>query len=435
MKKKSNIFSAFSKHPQLISCIALGIAVFSVYYPVLSNEFLMHWDDQWVVINNYTYNGFEANNLRMIFTEFYHGQYAPLNQLYYTALYSVFGLNPSVFHLGSLLLHYANVLLVYCFLRRILSMTGGFGSTYITGTAFIAAMLFAVHPFNVESVAWISASKIPLYSFFFLLAMISYLRYAGGKKLKYYFIALALFVLSFGGKEQAVSLSLTVILLDSVLGRNLKDKRIWFEKIPFLVLALAGGIITVWSVGGGYMSGEGSYPFYQRIVFSSYALMEYFVKCIAPVKLSYLYMYPNLAGESVPLNFWIYPVLALVLLTAFIYRFNIRKHRYAYFLLLFFIANLAVTLHVISLPRFTIIADRYVYISSIAVFLGIAMLFVYATERYPNFKRLLFTGLAIYMLSVGLYSHERSKVWHDTDSLKKELREHLEQRNRIDGKN
>jgi hypothetical protein len=179
------------------------------------------------------------------------------------------------------------------------------------------------------------------------------------------------------------------------------------------------------------MSGEGSYPFYQRIVFSSYALTEYFVKCVIPVKLSYIYLYPNLAGEAIPLHFWIYPVLIPVVFAVFISRFNIRKHRHAYFLLLFFIANLAVTLHVISLPRFAIIADRYVYISSISVFLSIAMLFRYATQRYPGFKRLLFTGLAIYVLFTGLYSHERSKVWHDTDSLKKEIRELIEQKKLI----
>jgi hypothetical protein len=425
----NNILTVFSKRPQLSACLALCIAVFSVYFPVLSNEFLMFWDDQWVVINNYTYNGLTADNIRRILTEFYHGQYAPLNQLYYTCLYSVFGLNPFVFHSGSLLLHLSNVLLVYCFLRRLLSLTCGFGSVDVNCTAFIAALLFAVHPFNVESVAWLSASKVPLYSFFFLLAMISYIRYAGSKKLKYYFLTLLLFILSFGGKEQAVSLSLTVILLDYVLGRDMKDRKIWFEKIPFLILAAVGGMITVYSVGRGYMSGEGSYPFYQRAVFSSYALAEYFIKCTVPVKLSYLYMYPNLAGEAIPLNFWIYPALAPVLFAVFVSRFNIRKHRHAYFVLLFFIVNLAVTLHVISLPRFAIIADRYVYVSSIAVFLSIALLFRYASQRYPGFKRLLITGLSIYVLFTGLYSHERSKVWHDTDSLKKEMRELIEQRN------
>jgi hypothetical protein len=249
----NNILAILSKRPHLFACFALGIAVFSVYFPALSNEFLMFWDDQWVVINNYTYNGFTTDNIWRILTEFYHGQYAPLNQLYYTCLYSIFGLNPFVFHLGSLLLHLSNVLLVYCFLRILLSLTVSFNSTDVNCTAFIAALLFAVHPFNVESVAWLSASKIPLYSFFFLLAMISYIRYVSSKRLKYYFFTLLLFVFSFGGKEQAVSLSLTVILLDYVLGRDMKDKKIWFEKIPFLLLAVAGGIVTVYSVGRIYV--------------------------------------------------------------------------------------------------------------------------------------------------------------------------------------
>jgi hypothetical protein len=131
----------------LSACLALGLAVFSVYFPALSNEFLMQWDDHWV-----------------------------------------------------------------------------------------------------ESAAWLSASKIPLYSFFFLLALISYVGYVRGRQLKYYFLSL-LFVLSFGGKEQAVSLSLTLVLFDYVLGRNMKDRNIWFEKIPFFVFTILGGMITVYSAG------------------------------------------------------------------------------------------------------------------------------------------------------------------------------------------
>jgi hypothetical protein len=425
----NNIPAFFSRRPQLSACLALGLAVFAVYFPALSNGFLMLWDDQWVVINNYTYHGLAPDNLWRILTEFYHGQYAPLNQYYYTCLYSAFGLNPFAFHLGSVLLHYANTLFVYCLFRRALSLSGSFGSTAGSRIAFFTALLFAVHPFNVESVAWLSASKIPVYSFFFLLASISYVRYISGKKLKYYFLTLLLFILSFGGKEQAVALSLTAVLFDYVLGRNLKDKKVWLEKIPFFVLAILGGIITIHSVGRGYMTGEGSYPFHQRIVFSAYALAEYFVKCAAPVKLSYLYLYPNQPGEAIPVNFWIYPVLVAVLFITFIYRFNILKHKWQYFLLLFFIANLAVTLHIISLPRFAVIADRYAYISSIAVCLSIAMLSQYAAGRYPGLKRLIVAGLVIYVLLLGAYSHERSKVWHDTDSLKKELREQIEQRN------
>jgi hypothetical protein len=96
----NNIPAFLSKRPQLSACIALGLAVFAVYFPALSNGFLMLWDDQWVVINSYTYHGLAPDNLWRILTEFYHGQYAPLNQFYYTCLYSAFGLNPPLLSSG-----------------------------------------------------------------------------------------------------------------------------------------------------------------------------------------------------------------------------------------------------------------------------------------------------------------------------------------------
>jgi hypothetical protein len=405
----------------------LGAATFLVYIPALSNEFLMRWDDQWVVINNYTYHGFTADNLWRILTEFYHGQYAPLNQLYYTALYAVFGLNPFVFHLGSLLLHFANVMLVYCLFRYVLSLSGVFDRPVGDRLALFTALLFAIHPFNVESVAWLSASKILVYAFFFLLASIAYVRYISSKKKKYYFLSLLLFVLSFGGKEQAVTLSLSVVLFDYVLVRNLRDWKVWFEKAPFFILAVLGGIVTVYSQGKGYIEGSG-YPFYQRLVFSSYTLTEYFAKCVIPVKLSYIYPFPILKGEALPVNFWVYPGIVITLLAAFVYNVNLRRHKLMYFALLFFIVNLLVCLHIFSLPRFAIVADRYVYISSTAVFLSIGMLLQYLSKRYLKYKRLLMSGLAVYILLLGIYSHERTKVWHDIDSLKKELREQVQER-------
>jgi hypothetical protein len=421
------IVPVFSKRPQLGAYATLVIATLLVYFPALSNEFLMLWDDQWVVINSYTYHGFTADNLWRILTEFYKGQYAPFNQLYYTSLYAVFGLNAFVFHLGSLLLHLANVLFVYSLIHTVLPLSRRFNKTNGNYIAFFTALLFAIHPFNVESVAWLSASKVLVYSFFFLLALLSYVKYISSKKLKFYFLTLLLFVFSFGGKEQAVSLSLTVLLLDYVLGRNLKDKKIWFEKIPFFALSILGGIVAIHAVGRGYIEGTG-YPFHQRIVYSSYALVEYFVKCVTPVKLSYLYPYPNQMGEALPLNFWIYPALVLVLLSVFVYYFRVQKHKWAYFVLLFFIVNLSVTLHIISLPRFAIVADRYVYISSIAVCLSIGMLSQYIVVRYHGLKRLFIAGLVMYVLLLGTYSNERVKVWHDVISLKKELREQVQQR-------
>ena len=127
---------------------SLALAVFAAHFPILGNDFLYFWDDQWVVMNRYTESGINFNNLWAILTEFYHGQYAPLNESLYLILYTFFGYNPFWFHLASLLLHSANVLLVYFCIKLLLGIYRRFVVEHKKLTAFFTALIFALHPFN-----------------------------------------------------------------------------------------------------------------------------------------------------------------------------------------------------------------------------------------------------------------------------------------------
>jgi hypothetical protein len=304
-------------------------------------------------------------------------------------------------------------------------LSGSFDKSSSHFAGFVTALLLAVHPFNVEAVAWLSASKVVLYAVFYFSALTAYMHYINSGKLKYYCFSLCLFIVSFGAKEQAVVLSISVVLMDCVLNRNLKDKKIWLEKLPFFIFSIFGGLLTIQSQVKGL--DEVSYHISQRIVFAAYTLTEYFTKCVAPVKLSYLYPFSSQPWEVMPLKLMIYPV-AICILTILLIKFRIQKYRWPCFLLLFFVANLAVALHIISLSRFAIVADRYVYVASAAVFLGIGMLCLQLIKRYPKYRKLIIICLGIYIISLGVYAHQRTKVWLDTDSLKKELREQIQKR-------
>src|SRR5690606_27264453 len=113
--------------------------------------FLYGWDDQWFVTNHYTENGLNWSNLSDILTHFHYGQYAPLNQIYYTALYSLFGYNPAYYHITSVVLHICNVILVYTLVSRIAPnlLQDRQVSKRIP---FITGFLFAILPVNVEPV-------------------------------------------------------------------------------------------------------------------------------------------------------------------------------------------------------------------------------------------------------------------------------------------
>jgi len=424
----SNAF-AYIKNSRWFYPVLLIVSVLAVYFPILGNDFLYYWDDQWVVMNNYTISGLNGQNLWAIFSQFYHGQYAPLNESLYLILYSLFGYRPFWFHLASLLLHAANVLLVYICIFRLLELSKKIVAEHKQIIAFFTALIFAVHPFNVESVAWMSASKVLVYSFFYLLATYTFLIYLRRNKLQYYFWALLLFVCSFLGKEQAVSFPLWMLLIYWLTGTGFKNKKLWFAVAPFLLLSAAFGIITILSqTGGKSLFDHVGYPIWQRMVYACYTFSEYFLKSVFPFKLSYLYPFPSVVGDPLPQWLLIYPALLTVLLLAF--GKPIVRNKIWVFCLLFFGIHIAVALHIVSLSRFTVVADRYVYMASIGACLLIAYYAIRFINEWKGYKKLGLTlTFAAYLLYFGVYANIRTRVWHDTDSLKKEIRELLKERN------
>ncbi len=403
-------------------CFLLILIVSGAFSPIIKNDFLYFWDDQWVVINDYTQGGYSLNNLWAILTEFYHGQYAPLNELNYIIIYSLFGYDPFWFHLVSFFWHIANVILVYLFVLLLLDKINALDNRSIGTIAFYTAFLFGIHPLTVESTAWVSASKVLIYSFFYLLALLSYIQYLNKNKIRYYIYTLILFFLSFLGKEQAVTLPLCLLLIDWFFQRNLKDKNLWFEKLPFFTLAIFFGFITILSQEGGGNAPQ--YPFFQRGVLSFYTLFEYLVKTIFPFKLSYIYPFPMQVGEAIPTRFFIYPVIVLFLVYI-IYLF--RKNRVLVFSVLFFVTHLSVAINIISTSRFSIVADRYAYLAIV----GIMFLITYHVISLTKEKRLnkmVLLLLLLYGVYLGIYTHTYSKQWKGTVTLKKHLRELLKQR-------
>jgi len=420
---------AHIKNSRWIYPVLLTGSVLAVYFPILGNDFLYYWDDQWVVMNDYTISGLNGENLWAIFSEFYHGQYAPMNESLYLILYSAFEYNPFWFHLTSLLLHIANVLLVYACIFRLLELSKKIVVEYKQFIAFFTALIFAVHPFNVESVAWMSASKVLVYSFFYMLATYTFLNYLKRNKWQYYFLTLFLFICSFLGKEQAVSFPLWILLIFWLTGYSFKNKKLWLAVAPFLLLSAVFGIITILSqTGDGSLFDEGGYPVWQRVVYACYTFTEYFLKSVFPFKLSFLYPFPSLVGDPLPQWLLLYPALLTVLLLSF-WKLIVR-HKIWIFCLLFFGIHIAVALHIVSLSRFTVVADRYVYMASIGACLLIAYYAVRFIKEWKGYRQLgLSLAFAAYLLYFGVYTNIRSRVWHDTDSLKKEIKELLKERN------
>ena len=105
--------------------------------------------------------------------------------------------------------------------------------------AFFTALLWGIHPVNVESVAWLSASKVLIYTFFYLLSLLCYLKYVQNRRNTYFLLTLFFFICSFLGKEHAVTLPVCLLLIDYFVGRDFHNRELWVEKISFFSLSLS----------------------------------------------------------------------------------------------------------------------------------------------------------------------------------------------------
>ncbi len=401
----------------MVYCGLFGILIAIVYFKVLSADFLYGWDDQWFVTNDYTEEGIKSDNILAIFTEFYRGQYAPVNQLYYTTIHSIFGYDRAIFHFASLVIHLLNTILVFKFTKSIFENNHDLPKDI---PSILIASLFAIMPINVEPVAWVSASKVIIYAFFYLISLNVYISYLSTYKGKYYILTLILFALSFLAKEQAVTLPLTLLLLDWYKGRNFANRDIWLEKAPFFILSLLFGLITIESQEL-QDNGRIFYPVVQRIPLSIYTFFEYLTKCIIPISLSYLYPFPFQNGEQVPWWMWLYPIALPFLLWNLCYV----KDKLILFGISFFAVNILLVCNLTSLARYSLIADRYTYLASIGACILLTRIFQFTYFKFQT-RAKIFAG--IYFFALLCYSFNYVQTWKNAYSVKARLKSTIESR-------
>ena len=282
--------------------------------------------------------------------------------------------------------------------------------------AFISALLFAIHPLQVESVAWISASKILLYTYFYLLGLLCYLRFIETNKQKYYWLTILMFVFSFGGKEQAITFPLALIFIDWIKASK-QDIQSWVAKIPFILLSVLFVVITIYSHGKtleGFAT-AGKFSLLHRVTYAGYSVIEYISKTLVPIKLNYLYLFPKEVDGLLPTRLYYYPITILAIIGTL--GQQILKRPPIAFGILFFLIHISLTLHLIPMGRINIVADRYIYLASVGLFF-IESFYITKLLFNPKFYKLCITGLVLYTILIGVYSHQRARLWHDNISLK-----------------
>jgi len=289
----------------LLAPLAVVALVLLAFTPVLRNDFV-GWDDDQNLLLNTHYRGLKPANLRWMFTSFLLGHYQPLSWISFGLDYLLWGMNPTGYHLTNLLLHAANTLLVYLLAQKLLllALTHPVPAAARSSGAALAAALFALHPLRVESVAWVTQRRDVLGSFFYLLAVLAYLRAQGeGRRGRWLAAGLGAMFLSLLSKATAVTLPAVLLVLDAHPLRRLAGagerrpgpsvRRVLVEKVPFLVLAATGAVVAVTAQAHSRaLEPLSEYGPGQRLAQACYGLAFYLYKSLLPVSLSPLYEVP-----------------------------------------------------------------------------------------------------------------------------------------------
>ncbi|MEI6378244.1 MAG: tetratricopeptide repeat protein [Candidatus Falkowbacteria bacterium] len=385
----------------------LLLAVFLVYYPSLRNNFI-YWDDYPQIINNPAAHSLGLPQLNRIFGTQIVGMYQPLSSLYYALIYQLGGANALVFHSASLALHLLNIILVFFLLLPLLSPT----------LALAATALFALHPAQVESVAWISASSNLLSSALMLGSLLAYRRYLTKTKTINLAVALIFGTAAIFTKPSAIILPLLWMLADWWYLGKLSWKSLGGTKIVLWFSAFLMGVATIIArmAAGHFIESFYQYSWWEKIILICDTIKSYLLTMLWPSRLSPFYPYPAKAN-----GYLAWPVLAAPVFIALIayLLWRLRRQRWLLLLAGWIMINLALVIRFTPVGRLYL-ADRYLYLPIIASAAGIVLLL----SKFPRLAGLdrPLNNAGIYIFSsllivYGFLSLQQSQIWQDDLSL------------------
>lgn len=420
-----------------IAALFVALITFLVYLPALQNGFV-NWDDPDYIYENQNIRSIDFSSLKWMFSTFHMQNWHPLTWLSHAIDYAIWGLNPMGHHLTSIIFHGLNTFLIVLLVMWLLDKRSeGLLSSPLSNhphqtaqiTAVAIGLLFGLHPLHVESVAWISERKDVLYAFFFLLSIVSYLKYAsseqGRQKVLNYILCMLFFIFSLMSKPMAMTLPIVLIILDIYpLGRlELRSlfkfyHKVFVEKLPFIMLGLASAIITIIAQQKEITSFE-VHPG-ERILIAFGSLGFYLFKTIWPMDLSPLYPYPSrislLSLQYVSSLFVISSITVFCILSW-------KKYKVFSAVWVYFIVTLLPVLGIVKIGT-QAAADRYTYLPSIGPFflMGLCIARLWKKDTAPpngiTLKRLFVIALSILISSIlSVMTIKQIGIWRDSLTL------------------
>ena len=390
-----------------LKALLLVAAVIFAYQPVWHAGFI--WDDDVYITDNPLLTAPDGLK-RIWFSLDSPSQYFPLTYTTFRLEHALWGLNPTGYHWINILLHAANALLVWRLLKR-LGVPG----------AWLAAAIFALHPVQVESVAWITERKNVLSLFFFLLALLAWVEFVEDRPKPWwrlYFLSLFFFGLALFSKTTACTLPAALLLVLWLKGKPVNQVRL-AQMIPFLVVGVGIGLVAVWweRYHQGTQGTLFSYGPVERLLIASHAVWFYLGKLVWPGNLTFSYPRWTINAAD-PLAYgWLVAGSGLGAAIYFARRFTGRGVEVA---ALFYVATLSPLLGFIMLYTFyySFVADHYQYVASIGPIAlaagGITMALGILGKEKPFLKP---TLCGVLLLTLGVLTWCQGGMYADPDTL------------------
>jgi tetratricopeptide (TPR) repeat protein len=391
--------------------LALFAAAVGPYLATLSFPFLSYDDPDYVTRNPWVQDGLTLDGLRWACTAAHASNWHPLTWLAHMLDVELFGPRAGGHHAASVLLHGVNAAL--CFLALC-------ALTRRTLLALGVALLFAVHPLRVESVAWVSERKDVLSGLFFFLLLLAYAGYARAPSVGRYLVALLCLALGLAAKPMLVSAPLVLLVLDLfVLHRGERGlARLALEKLPFVALALGSALLTVHAQrAGGALNTLEFLPLEARLANAPIAALTYLGHFFWPEKLAYFYPHRALAGAE-PRAFDAVAWLALATLLGLVTLAWRLRRRAALVTagFLWFLVMLGPVIGIVQVGE-QALADRYAYLPLVGIQLALLGALPARFPASPRSRRLAVALLVLLALGLAQRTRRQVDTWRDSRTL------------------
>ena len=388
---------------RLILCLLLVLATLALYNQATRAPFLNFDDVVYVTDNPQVRAGLTWSIFVWAFHTSDADNWHPVTWLSHAFDCQIFGLNPAGPHTVNVLLHAANVVLLFLILA---------GATGLAWRSFAVAALFAWHPINVESVAWIAERKNVLSMFFFLQALAAYGWYARRPGVGSYLVVTAAFVLGLMTKPQVITFPFALLLLDYwPLGRFERGSfwKLIGEKLPWIALSAASAVITLKVQTDAT---QVKLPLWIHLGNAAISYVKYLQKTFWPVDLAPLYPHPELSINHAAVAASAFLIFALSIV-AVIFR---RRFPFAFVGWFWFLGTMVPMIGLVQVGV-QAMADRYAYIP----LLGIFVMVCWGGVELVNFlhlPRAVPAACAVGILvALGFALHRQVSFWSDNVKL------------------